>query len=110
MTFRSGRLTSSLLSGLAFAFLTWLMIGDHPDPIAFGKGFDWLGQAIIILLLPGIIAGFSVSNNIHIADTWVVASGNCLFYFALAYLGATLWQKRGASAQRKQGASLAENR
>ena|ERR1700679_2232159 len=86
----------SLLSGLAFAFLTWLMIGDHAGPQPVGKGFEWLGEAIMILLLPGFAAGFALSNNIHIADTWIVASANFLFYFGLVYLGATLWQKRRA--------------
>lgn len=100
MALRKGRLIGSLLLGLAFAFLTWMMIGDHPYPRPLGSEFEWLGQAIIILLFPGLFAGFMVSGNIHVANTWVVALGNFLFYFALAYLVGIFWEKRRAKSQR----------
>jgi hypothetical protein len=46
------------------------------------------------LLLPGFFAGFMVSGNIHVANTWVVVLGNFVFYSGLAYLMGTLWAKR----------------
>lgn len=88
------RLMRSLLVGLAFGLLTWLMIGVRPHPHPAGTGFEWLGQVIIILLLPGFFAGFMVSGNIHVANTWVVVLGNFVFYSGLAYLMGTLWAKR----------------
>jgi len=84
MTFRRGRLFVSLLVGSAFALLTWMMIGNHTHPM--GRGFESLGDAIMMALLPGIFAGFAVSGNIHAANAWIVALGNFLFYFGLAYL------------------------
>jgi hypothetical protein len=101
MALRSTRLIASLLSGLAFAFLTWLTIGDHPYPRPIESGFEWVGQAIIVLLLPGFFAGFVASGNIHVANTWVVALGNFAFYFGLAYLVGTSWEKR--KARRRTG-------
>jgi hypothetical protein len=102
MAFRSGRLIVPLLSGLAFALLTWLVIGDHPEPNWTGRGIEWLGYPVMILLFPGFIAGFAVSNNIHIADTWVVASGNFLFYFGLTYLVGRFRERRKAKVRARE--------
>jgi hypothetical protein len=59
------------------------MIGDHRYHHPIGSGFEWLGQVIIILLLPGLFTGFMVSGNVQVANTWVVALGNFVFYFGL---------------------------
>jgi hypothetical protein len=99
MPFRSKRLFGPLLSGLAFALLTWLIIGDHGLPNWTGRGSEWLGYPVMILLFPGFIAAFAVSNSIHIADTWVVASGNFVFYFGLTYLVGGFRAKRKAKAR-----------
>jgi hypothetical protein len=98
MAFGSRRLIVPLLSGLAFALLTWLMIGDHPEP-NWTATLDWLGTPIMILLFPGFIAGFAASNNIHFANTWIVGSGNFLFYFGLAYFVGRVRERRRAKAR-----------
>ena len=100
MAFKGERLIGPLMSGLLFAVLTWLMIGDHPFPNWTGRGIEWLGYPIMILLFPGFIAGIAVSNNVHIFSTWVVASGNFLFYFGLTYFIGRFREKRQATAQR----------
>jgi hypothetical protein len=99
---RGSRLGGSLVVGLAFAFLTWLIIGDHPyhrgdhpfEPT--GIGFVYLGEVIMILLLPGMFAAVMVSGNIHIASTWIVALGNFVFYFGVVYLILANREKRKA--------------
>ena len=91
------RLVGPALVGLAFALLTWLIIGDHPQPDWNGRAIEWLGYPVMILLFPGFIIGFVASNNVHIASTWVVASGNFLFYFGLTYVIRTLRERRRAS-------------
>ena len=89
MALGSTRLIGSLVVGLAFAFVTWLMIGDYPHPHASphltGIEFEYLGEITMILLLPGMVIGVMVSGNIHVTDTWVVALGNFVFYFGVAY-------------------------
>jgi len=40
----------------------------------------------MILLLPGMFAGVMVSGNIHVANNWIVALGNFIFYFGVVYL------------------------
>jgi hypothetical protein len=83
------RLLCSFFAGCGFALLTWIAIGDHAAASRFGNP----GGTTIIFLVPGIIAGFAVSGNIHAANTWFVAIGNFLFYAGLAYLSITLWSK-----------------
>ncbi len=107
MAIRTGRLIGPLLSGLAFALLTWLIIGDHSLPNWAGRGIEWIGYLIMFLLLPGFIAGFAVSNNIHNADTWIVALGNFLFYFGLMYFVGRLRERRRAKAQGVAGPTTA---
>ncbi len=96
MALRSSRLIGSLVVGLAFAFLTWVMIGNHPYRRPTGIGFEYLGEVIMILLLPGMFAGVMVSGNIHVANTWVVALGNFIFYFGVVYLVLANREKRKA--------------
>ncbi len=94
------RLIGSLLVGLAFALLTWLMIGDYPHPHAHphltGIGFEYIGEVIMILLLPGMVTGVMVSGNIHVTSVWVAALGNFVFYFGVVYLVLVSWEKRKA--------------
>jgi hypothetical protein len=52
-----------------------------------------------ILLMPGFFVGFTVSGNIHVTNPWVVTAVNFVFYFALAYLAVTLWQKLKAKSE-----------
>lgn len=99
MASKRGRLVSSLASGLAFALLTWLMIGDHPSFDLLGSRFEWLAMGLFIFVIPGIFAGPIVSGNVHVVDAWVASLANFLFYFGLVYLGGTLWQKRKAKAE-----------
>ncbi len=99
------RLIASLLVGLALAFLTWVMIDDHADPRITGIGFEYLGEVIMILLLPGMFAGVMVSGNIHVASTWIVALGNFIFYFGVVYLILTVREKRKAARHRARPAS-----
>jgi hypothetical protein len=90
------RLFGSFTVGLAFAFLTWVMIGDHAHPIAIPNELELLGAVLMFLLLPGMIAGFPISGNIHIANTWFVALGNFVFYFGIAYLALMNRERRKA--------------
>jgi len=83
------RLICSALTGGAFAFLTWIVIGDH---VGSGVG-DFPGTGIIFLL-PGLFAGFAASGNVHTANIWLVASGNFVFYSGLAYLLIRFWTRR----------------
>jgi len=102
------RLIVSLVVGLAFAYLTWLMIGDYPHPHArphlTGIGFEYLGEVIMILLLPGMVTGVLVSGNIHVTNTWIVALGNFVFYFGVTYLILTRIENRKARSRRDDGA------
>jgi hypothetical protein len=72
------------------------MIGNHTYRRPTGIGFEYLGEVIMILLLPGMFAGVMVSGNIHVASTWVVALGNFLFYFGVVYLVLANREKRKA--------------
>jgi hypothetical protein len=99
------RLTSSFLVGLAFAFLAWVMIGEHADPRTTGIGFEYLGEVIMILLLPGMFAGVMVSGNIHLANTWIVSLGNFVFYFGVLYFILAVREKRRAARHRARPAS-----
>ncbi len=87
MASRRGRMVGSLASGLIFALLTWLMIGDHPSFYLMGSRFEWLAKGVFVLVFPGIFAGPIVSGNIHVVNTSVASFANFLFYFGLAYLG-----------------------
>jgi len=88
------RLIASLAVGFAFALLTWVMIGNHRDLRPTGVGFEYLGEIITILLLPGMFAGVMISGNIHVANTWIVAVGNFIFYFGVVYLVLASREKR----------------
>lgn len=103
MVLRS-RLIVSLAVGFAFAFLTWVMIGNHPLGRPTGLGFEYLGEVIMILLLPGMSAGVMVSGNIHVASTWIVAFGNFIFYLGVVYLILASREKRKAKHRRILGA------
>lgn len=105
MTLRRNRLIGSLLLGFMLAFLTWAMIGDHPNPGPIGTELGWLGQTAIILLLPGFLSGFAISGNVHVANTWVIVLVNFVFYFGLAYLVGTFWEKRHVRLQEPGAAS-----
>ncbi len=90
------RLFASLAVGLVFAFLTWVMIGDHRHPMAIPTDLDFLGSVFTLLLFPGLIAGFLISGNIHIANTWFVALGNFIFYLGIAQLALKIRERRKA--------------
>ncbi len=94
MGLRKNRLIGSLLLGLAFASLTWVMIGDHASVRPTGIGFEYIGEVIMVLLLPGMFTGVMVSGNIHVANTWIVAVGNFIFYFGVVYLVLASREKR----------------
>jgi len=96
------RLISSLLVGLAFAFLTWVMIGDHPHSYLHpsGGGLEYLGEAIMIFLLPGIFAGVAVNSNIYGFNVWVVATGNFIFYLGTTYFILATLEKRKDKSHR----------
>lgn len=100
MALRNRLLIGSLLSGLASAFVTWLMIGDHAAFDLMGSRFKWLGGGMYILVLPGLFAGMIVSGNVHLGNTWVVALGNFLFFFSLVYFIGRCWKKRRAKSKR----------
>jgi len=89
-------LISSLLAALTLAFLTWGMIGNHAYRRPTGIGFEYLGEVIMILLLPGMFAGVMVSGNIHVANTWIVSLGNFVFYFGVVYLILAVRENRRA--------------
>jgi hypothetical protein len=89
-------LLASLTVGLAFAFLTWVMIGDHRHPMAIPTDLDFLGSVFTLLLFPGLIAGILISGNIHIANIWFVALGNFIFYFGVAQLALKIRERRKA--------------
>ena len=86
----------ALVVGVAFGLLTWVMIGGKIHPAPTGLGFEYVGEAIMIVLLPGIFAGAMVSGNIHLFDVWVVAIANTVFYFGVVYLALTRLAKRRA--------------
>jgi len=119
---RGSRLIGSLVVGLVFAFLTWVVIGDHPYRRPPGNGLEYLGwvifgnlpyrgigsseylgEAVTILLLPGMFAAVMVSGNIHIASTWIVALGNFVFYFGVVYLVLVNREKRKAKRRTALG-------
>jgi len=83
---RYKQLIGSLVVGFAFAFLTWVMIGNNSYSTPTGIGFVYLGEAIMVMLLPGMFAGVMASGNIHTANPWIVALGNFIFYFGVVYL------------------------
>ena len=90
---RRNQLIRSLLAGLAFALLTWLILGDH-----LGSGPPWLGQVIVTFLTPGLFVGIVVSGNIHIENVGIVVAGNFLFYFAVTYFFLGVLAKRQAKS------------
>jgi hypothetical protein len=77
------RLITSMLVGVAVAFLTWAVVGNDFPPHL--KVSEFLGWAFSVLLLPGMIAGIIISGNVHIASPWVMTLCNFLFYFAVTY-------------------------
>jgi hypothetical protein len=96
------RLIGSLLVGLAFASLTWVMIGAHPHSTfhPIGGGVEYLGEAIMISLLPGLFARIAVSSNIHNFNVWVVATGNFIFYVGATYFILANLEKRKEKSHR----------
>lgn len=54
----------------------------------------------MILLLSGMSVDVMVSDNIHFANTWVVALGNFIFYFEIVYLVLANRRNRGTPLQR----------
>lgn len=92
------RLFISITVGLAFAFLTWVMIGDHSDGHATGIGFQFLGEISVILLLPGIVASAMISDNVHIFSTGIAVLGNFVFYFSVVYVTLTRRKSVGTGA------------
>jgi hypothetical protein len=93
------RLLGSLFVDLAFAFLTWVMIGDHPHLHPHPSGLEHLGKAIMILLLPGIFAGVAVSSDIHDFNVWVMATGDFIFYCDATYFVLSTVDKRKAKSR-----------
>ena len=91
---QGSRLVGSLVVGLVFAFLTWVMIGNNAYGRPTGIAFEYLGEVIMILLLPGLFAAVMASGNIHIGSTWIVVLGNFVFYFGVAYLVLANREKR----------------
>jgi hypothetical protein len=91
---RGSRLIGSLVVGLVFAFITWVMIGNNAYGRPTGIAFEYLGEVIMILLLPGLFAAVMVSGNIHIGSTWIVVLGNFIFYFGAVYLVLANREKR----------------
>ena len=90
------RLLASITTGLAFALLTQVLMGDHSYRPAPGIGFVYLGELLVILLLPGIFASVMVSGNVHLFSAWIAALGNFVFYFSVVYVTLTR-RKRGAT-------------
>src|SRR5215469_4289048 len=96
VTLRS-RLITSLAAGFALALLTLVMIGNHRHPLRpTGVEFEFLGEISMVLLLPGMFAGVMISGNIHVANTWIVAAGNFIFYFGVVYLVLACRERRRA--------------
>lgn len=89
------RWLGSLLVGIAFVILTWVMIGDHPDP-GGGIVLEYFGEVIMVLLSPGLFMGILLGSNIHTFSIWVVAVGNFVFYFGAAYFMLPIWRKHKA--------------
>jgi len=98
---RGSRLIGSLVVGLVFAFLTWVMIGDNAYGRPTGIAFEYLGEVIMILLLPGMFAAVMVSGNIHLGSTWIVVLGNFVFYFGLVYVVLAMRAKRKGNRQKE---------
>jgi hypothetical protein len=87
------RLFFALLIASVFGTLSVLMI-QFPDRI---------GPASI-LLFPGAVLGIITSGNVHDFRTWVVALGNFVFYFGIAYLIWGIWERHTRKADaRKEG-------
>jgi hypothetical protein len=86
------RLICPVFAGSAFALLTWIILGDHLPASGFG---DYPGPALIFIL-PGLFAGFAVSGNVHVANIWIAAIGNFVFYSGIVYLLLGFWTRRRA--------------
>ncbi len=92
------RLRWAFLIGLLVALLTmlesWILWNTSARiPLL-------LFNASGIVQLPGYLAGYAVSGNVHVASTWVVALANFVFYSCFTYLLLTVWARIKARATR----------
>jgi len=94
------RLIICLLVGFGFALLTWWVFGGHLHPRHFGGLWEYLGDLIVIVSLPGLLVGIVASGNIHTGSTAVTVLVNFLFYFLATRLAFAIWQKRKAKSLR----------
>ena len=53
----------------------------------------WVGGIISVLFMPGFVAGFATSGNIHVGQTWIVALGNFVFYLGVTYFILGMFKK-----------------
>ena len=97
----SNRVIASLAVGLAFASLTWLTVGL--SPLSIGPKFTFLFGIISILLIPGMFLGLLLSQNVHLVNVWLMAVGNFIIYFGVAYLLLAKREKRRVAAKTKLG-------
>jgi hypothetical protein len=97
------RLIAALAVGVAFAFMSWVMLGDHSNFMSIGARLEWLSPMVMILLLPGLLGGAMVGGNFDLFDPLASALGNFVFYFGLVYLGLTIRAKRKGDRLRASG-------
>jgi hypothetical protein len=99
------RLIISLIMGSASALLTWWVFGGHFVPHHFGGFWEYLGDLIVIVSLPGLLVGIVASGNIHTGSTAVTVLVNFLFYFLATRFAFAIWQKRKAKSLRMSAPS-----
>ena len=89
------RLIFSLLVGSASALLTWWVFGGHFVPHHFGGAWVYLGDLIVVVSLPGLLAGMVASGSVHTGSTELAVLVNFLFYFLAANGAFRIFMRNG---------------
>ncbi len=82
----------ALVAGCFFALLSiWMLKFTALAASWLGQSLAPLGTLLFSFVIPGLVVGYVISGNIHVAQTWIVALANFGFYYGVAYLAQGLW-------------------
>jgi hypothetical protein len=95
-------LTTSLATGAAFGFLTWLTLGSALNPHSVRPGVATLMQLASILAFPGLLFALLLSSNVHIVNIWSMVAGNFIFYSGGVYLALGKRGKNSGAAKEEK--------
>jgi hypothetical protein len=98
------RLYALLTAGFVALLTIWMLEFTASIAAWLGNGvLARIGTLLFSLVMPGLLIGYAVSGNIHVAQTWLVVLANFIFYYGVAYVTQGIWARLRPKS-RRQGA------